>query len=367
MAERLSPPDPESPLGLLEQAQEASRLGGWDQRDPKEVIDSLMDEIPDDLPRYSVYQLDALPPNQPSQLELFFLSRRTRLPDTENEKLASEGVMSMRQSMDCLRDGIRTKRLLKGIAEAIKELEASTEGTIRVYDAGPGALAVTSIYAALCSDRVDCTALEAHRESANFARGLVETIGLWPQILVLQAEATSNYPEEPIDLLISETMHSGLIHEPFVQIMSRLHPHVREGGIALPSLVTVEAALVPVEKYLKAEQFVSIMGESYPIMEADWNRVVEYRPGDPLDEISFALPTDHVRMTNPHLFVTSEVEIGPRQSLGIYQSQISMPQPVWVPSTGNPEVFSFGPADRRDRIGVRYKPGQLLQDVVQLT
>lgn len=344
---------------LLMQAKIADLQGEWRNRNPKAVIDEMVGAIPDEVTVYTLDNLQLMPKNEPSRLELYFMSRLPGLIGLERDD-RPEGGLSVMESVLCLRDQVRTKRFLQGIAEAVGQLETSAEGAIEVCDAGTGALPVLSIYAALCSDRVQCTALELNPNSAAIARQVVGAFGLQDRIAIVEADATKFVPEKPLDLLVSETMHSGLTQEPIVQILSNLQPHVKDGGLTLPSNIKVKAALVGVEDWAKPGKFVKIYGDQHIVFDADWQEVANYNPGDLLEQIEFGISTEGVAHRSHLLFVTTDVEIGSGQ-LDTYQSLITMPQCA-RDANGNEEVFTIRPGSQTG-IFTSYKPGQKLNGV----
>lgn len=344
---------------LFAQAQIANFEGEWTNRDPKAVIDEMVGAIPDDVTVYTFDALHLMPKSEPSQLELYFMSKLSGIGELIQDHVP-EGGLSVMESVLCIRDQIRTKRFLQGISEAVGRLEASSEGTIEVCDAGTGAIPILSIYAALCSDRVQCTALELNPNSAAIARQVVGALGLQDRITIVEADATKFVPEKPVDLLVSETMHSGLTQEPIVQILYNLQPHVKDGGLTLPSNIKVKAALVGVEDWLKSGKFVRIYSDRHTVFDADWQEIVGYEPGDPLEQIDFGMPTEGVASGNYLLFVTTDVQVGSGK-LDTYQSLITMPQ-CSRDINGDEKIFTIGP-DKQTEIVTSYKPGQKLNDV----
>jgi hypothetical protein len=344
---------------LYTQARLASLKSEWSNHNPKEVIDGMVQAIPDHVRVYNPDTLHLVQKDEPSPLALYFMSKLPFPPEFKQDD-KPKGGLSVLESVHCLRDQVRTKKFLQGVEESVKNLEASSDGTIEVCDAGCGAIPILSIYAALCSDRVRSTALELNSNSAAMARQVVEAFNLQDRITVIEADAITYQPEKPIDLLVSETMHSGLTQEPIVQILSNLQPHVRQEGVTLPGKVSVKAALVNLRDWLSEHMYVSIYGGMHQVFNADWQRIVEYMPGAPLEQIEFRLPTRGLSSGNYLLFVTSDVEVGSGQ-LTTFQSLISMPQCV-RDANGNEAIFSLQ-TDRDSEISTSYKPGQMLNGV----
>jgi hypothetical protein len=219
---------------------------------------------------------------------------------------------------------------------------------------------VQAIYAALTSPRVRCTCIEINAYSAEIARNVVASFGLQDRITIVQDDATTFAHDRQFDLLVSETMHAALTAEPVVQIMSHLRPFVAPGGIVLPDVITVRAAIMRVEGYDRPKGFVYLYGDAQYYVEPEWQTIVTYRPGDALDAIAFALSVPEIAGAYIVL-INSEVDIG-RQHLAPYESLITTPQ-VLRELDSNLRIFTVKPGDAHKRMRVRYRPGDLLEDV----
>jgi len=342
---------------LHTQAKLASLENPW-SGEPKTIIDGMIDDMPDDVPVYTMDTLHLMPKNEPSQLELFLLSKVRTLPEFTQGK--TEGALRVMESIACLRDQVRTKKFLLGIKDSVKDLDTPENATINMCDAGTGALPILAIYAALCSDKVRCTALELNPNSARVAREVVTSFGLEDRIKVVETDATKFKPDAPLDFLVSETMHSGLTQEPIVQILANLQPQVKEGGVIMPSGITVQAGLVRLEDFVQPRGFVKIGDNMHHVVEPAWQEVVNYTSGDGLEEINFSLPTTDSSQGDYMIAVTSTVDVG-LQHLDSYQSLITMPQYV-CDSKGDPQLFKLT-GNEKQGLEVQYKPGDMLNGV----
>lgn len=328
----------------------------------KSVIDTMIEETPDDISVYTKDTLASMPKDEPAPLELYFLSRIRELPKFEDIK--PEGALGVVESMRCLRDRIRTKKFVLGVKEAIERIDQENVEEINMVDAGCGAIPIMAIYAALSSDKVRCTAIELNSNSAELARQLVASFNLQDRIQVVQGDATRFQPERQVDFLISETMHSGLSVEPMVQIMSNLSRYVKPEGVILPSHVSIQTALIPLRDWTSPEGFVRIYGNLHHYVKPEWAQAVDYKPGDRLEDIQLSIPTE-VRLPGSYLaMVTSEVDIG-SQKLTPYQSLITMPQ-ILRDNKSDPMIFDVKSEDLHRGIAVRYKPGEMLDGKAQL-
>lgn len=333
----------------------------WRGKPRKEVIDRMIETISDDITVYIKDVSPLMPKVEPTPLELYFLSkiRIRNLPYFEDIK--PEGAFRVIRSVYCLRDRIRTKKFLFGIREEIQKLELAGKEEINICDAGCGAIPIMAIYAALCSKKVRCTALELNSHSAEIAKQIVEAFNLQDRIQVIQADATKFQPERKIDLLISETMNSGLSVEPMVQIMSHLSNYVKAKGVILPSRVTVQAALVPFEDWFSPKGYVIIYDHPYHYVIPEWKHIIDYRPGDRFDEVQFTIPIEGLSPGSYCILITSEVDIG-SQHLQPHQSLITVPY-VFRDSRdsgSNPQIFEIKGNEPYKAIHIQYRPGDIL-------
>ena len=345
-------------LHILHKRAKIANLNEHWQGDPKTTIDQMIGDMPDDVTIFTMNTLGRMPKVGPKPVELYLLSHASSLPEFADKQ---NGGLSVRESIRCIRDEIRTKKFLLGIREAIAKLDSFGTDLIRMCDAGTGAIPVLAIYAALCSDKIRCDALELNSNAARIAREIVRECGLQDRIQVIQTDATKFQPDEPLDFLISETMHSGLTAEPIVQIISNLQPYVRDGGVTLPNRVNVYASLVAVADYTSHNVgLVRIYGDIYHVTGQKWQEVASYKPGDNLDEIAFTLSTEDKPKGDYMVGITSTVDVGSHH-IARYQSLITMPQYLRDIKSAL-QIFTVG-HDLWEAIDVQYKPGDMLNDV----
>ncbi|MDO8599409.1 MAG: class I SAM-dependent methyltransferase [bacterium] len=326
--------------------------------EPKDVLDRLVAEVSETTVVYSEEELRALPNEGPLDFELYLLSRMHEMPRFVGAAKRDGGLRVM-ESIRCLRDRIRTKKFLRGVAEAVATLDDGRE-IIRLCDAGCGAIPVQAMVAAFMSPRVRCTCIEVNEYSAYIARNVVASFGLQDRITIVRENATTFVHDDQFDLLVSETMHAALTAEPIVQIMTHLRPFVTPGGIVLPSAIIVRAAVMRAAEYEHPRGYVSLYGDPQYYVEPDWKTVVTYHPGDALDVIEFTIPIPDME-GDYVVLITSEVDIG-RQHLSPYQSLITTPQALREPD-GNFRIFHADGNAPHARVRVQYQPGDLLEDI----
>ncbi|MBI5399487.1 class I SAM-dependent methyltransferase [Candidatus Saganbacteria bacterium] len=284
-------------------------------------LEEIIENYPD---RPAILPKGSVATNSPSTLEQYFFHHLPFLPPRP-QAIPGNGFSVTDSITNSLRDEIRTKKFMLGIKEAVGQLRLSNSGLIHVIDAGCGTIPILGIYAALLSPKVRVVCLELNPQSVAVAQALVKTLGLEDQITVIHQDATTcRISGAPIDLLISETMNSGLFEEPLVPIMTNLHQYVRPGGLVLPSRVDILGTLFPYEDVLASSLIVNIQGTPVTYVEPNWQRVLTYHPGDLLTRIHFALPSRHLRRGKYVDLISSTVSIG-SQTIRGYDSSISAP------------------------------------------
>ena len=338
-----------------------ARVVGREERfagDTKEVLDRLVAAIHENVIVHTAEAFRALPKEGPSDFELYLLSRIDGIQKFVGADKRDGGLRVM-ESIRCLRDHIRTKKFLLGVADAVAALDDGRE-VIRMCDAGCGAVPVQAMYAVLASPRVQCLCIEINAYSADLARSVIASFGLEDRITIVLADATQFQHDGQFDLLVSETMHAALTSEPVVQIMSHLRPFMAAGGIILPSMMTVRAAVIRAAEYEHPKGYVSLYDDPQYYVEPDWKTIVTYRPCDPLDVIEFTLPMPDTAGEYV-VVINSEVGIG-SQHLAPYQSLITTPQALREPDA-NLKIFRVHAGAPVSRVHVRYRTGDLLEDV----
>ncbi|MCB9026930.1 MAG: methyltransferase domain-containing protein [Bdellovibrionaceae bacterium] len=322
---------------IYEAALKLRAVGAWNKTPRKFLLDWL-ESVPDNviiIPQKAIqgrFSADIY------ELENYFLSL-AELPKTVTNA-TPKGALSVMESIRCLRDRIRTKKFLIGLSEAIDIIKMKGLSKIEVLDAGSGAIPILAIFAALLSKKVHVTAIELNPTSFLISKKLVEALGLDRQIQIINEDATKFKSAKEFDLIVSETMHSGLTAEPIVQIFSNVIKYLKVDGIVLPSKITIYSSLFPALNYIRSASYIQIYGQPHVYFEPQWKEVVSYRPGDDLQNISFSYASSDFNSDDLHLlFVTTEVRIG-SQVLRPFESLITNPQLI-RDSEGNETAFSF--------------------------
>jgi len=326
----------------------------WYEAGPAKLIDDMVGGMPDSNPIVSKENIQDLPKNEPTDLELYLLSKLPKIDDFEDAK-KEDGSLTVLEALNCLRDKVRTKKFMKAVKDSVQRLDSDTQrDEIYVVDAGCGPLPIMAIYAALSSPKVKCTCIELNPTSAKIARKCIEVFGLQDRVEVIEADATTYKSNNGIDVLVSETMHSALTEEMIVPIMGNLAPSVKQDGEVLPSKIIVEAALIPVGDWAHSGRYMRIGENMHNVFDANWKTVVDYTPGQRLENIDFEMDTEGAQNGSYLLFLTSQVTIG-LERLKTFESLITNPQSIRE-TNGDPVLIDVKNG-YHPKIKVNYKPG----------
>ena len=153
----------------------------------------------------------------------------------------------------CMREISRTGMFIKGLGTAIRDkITKSDRHPVRVLYAGcgPYALLALPLMSVFTPEQVKFTFLEIHKEALNFARKLVESLGLLSHVEKFVKGDATKYRilafKKP-DIIISETMNACLGKEPLVSVARNLVSQASE-AILIPQSVIVDAYLVNLSK-----------------------------------------------------------------------------------------------------------------------
>ncbi|AGA92235.1 hypothetical protein Thimo_3579 [Thioflavicoccus mobilis 8321] len=161
----------------------------------------------------------------------------------------------------CAEDPLRVSRFLQGIERAIGEAQTRFPSiTIHLLYAGTGPYAtlVTPLLTRHSPAGLQVTMLDIHRESLDSLRAILGALGLEAFVKAyLQTDASRyRHPKnDPIHIVVSETMTSGLMMEMQVPITLNLAPQLTENGLWIPESVRITAVagrpehlLVPIDR-----------------------------------------------------------------------------------------------------------------------
>lgn len=123
-------------------------------------------------------------------------------------------------------------------------VEASVSPGMNVVELGSGT-GVLSSFAARCGARVQ--SIERNPELVACSRKLVEANGLADSISIVHDDATNYIPSSPVDVVICEMLHVGLLREKQLQVIAAFKEnYLNAFGPPLPRFIP-EASLLTVQ------------------------------------------------------------------------------------------------------------------------
>ena len=163
-----------------------------------------------------------------------------------DKRLATGKAIAPTWAAMCIFDIARTRQFVLGLRAAISDCLLLKQRRLRVLDAGCGPYGLLSILAAIyfTEEDVHFTLLDIFEENISSARLLVKAFSLEDRFEFICADALSyQWPDdEPLDIVVTETMNAALSKEPQVAITLQLAPQLLPDGIFIPE--RIELSLV---------------------------------------------------------------------------------------------------------------------------
>lgn len=157
--------------------------------------------------------------------------------------LPSGKAISPSGAAHCLLEMKRTTVFLRGIKQAIdKKINESKQKISILYaGCGPYATLITPLLTIYKPEQLCVTLLDINEISLNSSECLINYLGFNKYIdRFILADASVYEIEKHYDIVISETMQSGLKNEPQVAIMQNLIPQLSNTSIFIPEEITID-------------------------------------------------------------------------------------------------------------------------------
>lgn len=253
--------------------------------------------------------------------------------------LPSGKAISPSGAAHCLLEMKRTAIFLRGIKRAIDSKIQSTNKLIRILYAGcgPYATLVTPLLNYYSSDRIRVTFLDVNQVSLNAAEKLLLDLGLDEYIeQFVLADATNYKVDLPYDIVVSETMQSGLKKEPQVAIAQNLIPQCGPDTIFIPERITIDAYLRK-RGIWDGDQLIEAGGETSHLCELFTVSKTSldcrcYRKVVTLPQ-TFKKPYD--------LFIYTTIKVFDNEVLGLNDCSLNLPIKYYEIRDGYPKSIEF--------------------------
>ncbi len=289
----------------------------------------------------------------------------TKLAESEPE----EGALESTKASACLLDTERTSAFIEVLLARLKELDAKTESSpespefpessesFEVVDAGCGPIPIFGLVAAIRSKKAQITCLELNPASAQIASEIIKNLGLENRVKVLHIDAIKYEHPKKIDLLISETMYTGLMNEPQIQIMRNLCPQLGKEGTVIPREISVEAGLIEPYSKIGTPDFVQNTSGEMPALRDHFvvqpHEVASFTRAGLDQAVSFTLNVSNLPEGDYQVTLGSKIEVGENER-GKRVSLEGISSPITAQRPLKQEVRK---GDGITKILVSYEPG----------
>ncbi len=215
-------------------------------RENSEIISILMDEILQDEVNYVALEKLLY------DFRMFLLDiTGLDLNDFEDRKdLEFENGIALCTTFAalCTHDIMRTRQFIRGIYQAIRDVQKKTSKPVHVFYAGTGPFAtlLLPILTKLNASEIRLHLMDVNTKTLAYLDKVIEELDIETYVeQVICADATKYTfdPKLKIDILVSETMQHGLVKEQQVPIMINLVSQLPEDTIIIPNNIRLELAL----------------------------------------------------------------------------------------------------------------------------
>ncbi len=149
----------------------------------------------------------------------------------------------------CVKEFMRTKKFIAGIYNAILDAqERFPNQRIHIMYAGTGPfgtlmLPMTGLF---LSSQIKFTLLEINKNSIDCLKRVITKFDVWDYVEDIIETDASTYrktKEDPVHMLITETMQKALRKEPHVSITLNLINQIHENAILIPQNISIDAVM----------------------------------------------------------------------------------------------------------------------------
>lgn len=149
----------------------------------------------------------------------------------------------------CIEDMLRTKRFIKGIDKAVKEVLKKGKRPVEILYAGSGPFAalILPLTTRYTESEIRIRLLEINRKSCGHLEKLISELNLSDYIESIENVDATKYvvkSSEKVDILLSETMQRGLEKEQQVSIVVNLLNQLNDGVIVIPEKIELHLGVI---------------------------------------------------------------------------------------------------------------------------
>ncbi len=232
----------------------------------------------------------------------------------------------------CIDDMLRTKRFIKGIDKAIKQLLKKRKRPVEVLYAGSGPFAalILPLTTRYTEEEIRIRLLEINKNSCLHLEKLIRELDLLEYIESIENVDATKYvvkTSERIDILLSETMQRGLEKEQQVSIVLNLLNQLNEGVIVIPEKIELNLGII---EYVGSDSVQKNYRSIAKVFELSKKELKKYKNRkDQFGQIEFPkneveILRDNIRK-NDQLAIFTEIQIYEDEKLTINESGLTLP------------------------------------------
>lgn len=287
----------------------------------------------------------------------------------KNLKLDGGIAISPSFAASCLVDSKRTNIFVKGIFDAIEKLKDEGKKEVHIFYAGTGPYAtlLLPIMASFDPGFVQCSLLEVNEISLNCLREVIASFGFNNHVKEFILADATKYEfdaNSKVDILLSETMCSGLMLEPQVPIVMNLIPQLSDPFILIPQNIKLTLAFMKDFRvyYPNAESREQDYCHRLTcLLDVNIEEVVKFSKQIDAAKSEWRFPTKEINIslndasTFHNLVVLTEIQVFESNKISLFESDITRPV----------SLMEFENIKKDQKFTIRYKvdkdPGFIYQ------
>lgn len=148
----------------------------------------------------------------------------------------------------CTQDVMRTRQFVKGIYQAIEEVQENQSEPVHLFYAGTGPFAtlILPILTKISAKNLRLHLMDVNEKTLDYLDKVLDALDIQDYVeKIICGDATQYQIENPemIDILVSETMQHGLVKEQQVPIMMNLVSQLDKKAVVIPNNIQLNLAL----------------------------------------------------------------------------------------------------------------------------
>lgn len=148
----------------------------------------------------------------------------------------------------CAQDVMRTRQFVKGVYQAIQDVQQKKSDPVHLFYAGTGPFAtlILPVLTKVSSKDLRLHLMDVNEKTLSYLDKVLKALDIQDYVeKIICGDATQYQIEHPkgIDILVSETMQHGLVKEQQVPIMMNLVSQLDKNAVVIPNNIQLNLAL----------------------------------------------------------------------------------------------------------------------------